>query len=275
MASLIAISRAASNQAKSLRMRRLLLHAGTFVLSIAAMFIPEPFVQLPLVAALLTEGASWVLRHRAGELHALGEEARRLGMAMEGFGEQHESSQAVDLRARVPRALLEAAERIEDPIYYASVLPPGRQRLGELLEESSFWSKHLYRAAAKESFWISGLVGVGLLVAALIAAPFSDASTALVVSRAAVILLGVLISIDEVGTALSWRDAADAASCVSAQIEKLDPEREPLLLTLFSDYSVATATAAPIPQHVYEREKDRLNRLWRDWRASKGSVNQG
>jgi hypothetical protein len=183
-------------------------------------------------------------------------------MAMEGLGDKRESAQAVDLRAKVGSGLVRAAELIDDPNYYASVLPPGRQRLAQVLEESSFWSKHLYRAAATESFWISGGVIVALFVAALIAAPFANAGTTLVVSRAAILLLGVLVSIDEVGTAMGWSSAAEAASCVNAQLGKIDVEREPQLMTLLADYSVATATAAPIPQHVYERHKERLNELW-------------
>lgn len=226
------------------------------------MFMPEPYVQVPLVAALLTEAGAWLLRHRAQAHHSLGEEARRLAMVMNGFGEAKESTQAIDLRAKTGTTLLQAAEALDNPGYYASTAPHGRWRLVEMLDESSFWSKHLYRAAAVESLWLSGFVVVALLIAVLLAAPFTDASTTLVVSRAAVIVLSVLITVDELGTALGWLHSAEAAASVNAQLERVDADTEPLLLTLFADYSVAAATAAPIPERVYKREQARLNELW-------------
>jgi hypothetical protein len=262
MVSLIAISRAASNRAKLLLQRRLWCHGGTFVLSIVAMFVREPHVQLPLIGALVTEVGAWVLRYRALEHHALGEEARRLAMAMNGFGEARESPQVIDLRAKTNASLLKAAGSLKSPDYYASTAVPGRKRLAELLEESSFWSKHLYRAAAVESFILSGLVLLGLLIVGLSAAPFATASTLLVASRVTAMFLSVLVTVDQLGAALSWQRAAEAASCVSAQLERIDTGEEPLLLTLFADYSVAAATAAPIPQHIYERNQTRLNELW-------------
>lgn len=227
------------------------------------MALHEPYVQLPVVAALLTEAGAWLLRHWAQEHHALGEQARRMAMAINGFGEARESAQAIDLRAKTSLSLLEAATGLENPNYYASTASPGRRRLADLLDESSFWSKHLYRAAAVESFWLSGLVVASLIFGLLLAAPFSALGAALVVSRATATLLTVLIAVDELGAAMGWMHAADAAACVNSQLERIDVDQEPSLLILFADYSVIAATAGPIPQRVYEREKNRLNELWR------------
>ncbi len=181
---------------------------------------------------------------------------------MNAFGETRESAQAVDLRAKISRPLLKAAAEIEDPTYYASTAPSGRRRLVELLDESSFWSKHLYRTAAFESLCVSGAVVGALVIGGLIAEPFAGAGTALAVTRSIVIFLTLLFTVDELGSAVTWRHSAEAASCVNSQLEKIEVDHEPQLMTLFADYSVATATAAPIPQHIYEREKDRLNQLW-------------
>jgi hypothetical protein len=89
----------------------------------------------------------------------------------------------------------------------------------------------------------------------------------LLVARTLVVALGFITSYDEFGRALAWQTAAAQADAVERRFEKLDVTSVEPALAVFGDYSVATATAPPIPKHFYNKERDRLNSGWADRRA--------
>lgn len=262
MASLLALSRALSAEAKAWFRHRLWCHGGTLVATVMALVLDEPWPALLAVAALLTEAAGWFARYRGQAFHAMAEEARRQFMLMDAFGLRTETRQALDLRARVPKAIESRGDALEDPDYFATKRAAGAARLREVLDESAWWSAQLYPIASTRSLLVSGIaVGLPLLVI-LVLVNLPAGQFVLTLARATVLFLTLLFTVDEIGFALAWRHAGQVSIRTAAQADSLDVNSTPTLIGFFADYSVATASAPPIPNEIYGEHRDRLNQLW-------------
>lgn len=103
---------------------------------------------------------------------------------------------------------------------------------------------------------------LAVLLIALVVLPFVSGSAQLLIARTLVVALGFITAYDELGRALAWRAAANQAGAVDRRLEKLDVATVAPALAVFGDYSVATATAPPIPTAIYRKRKDRLDKGW-------------
>ena len=192
-------------------------------------------------------------------------------MLIDALGETAEPLDLADLRQGFTKGA-ERAATSEDIGYYASTEPRGERRLLDHLQESAFWSKHLYSAAAGTGlvFWI-GILALTAMVG-VFAQPFLSAPATLVFSRGVALVLTFVSATDGITRALDWLASAQLAGAVDRRLEAIRPGQQEALLAIFADYGVATTFAAPIPGTVYRAEKARLERLWRD---RKGLVKPG
>ncbi len=263
MVSLLALARAEIEEAKRWSAWRSWMHGLTLVASVLALRVSAELVYLLSVVALVTEALAWRFRHIASTLHAQGEEARRRALLLDAFERTQEPLDIADIRARFSRGAERRAGKFDDVDYYASNAPPGLLRLRNHLQESAFWSKHLYHAAAIRSRWYAFGVPVVLAVAIAVAWPFLPSSVGILLARALVVFLSLLFVFDEFGRNLTWGAAAVQAERVDRRLESLKGDELEPVLALFGDFSVATAGAPPIPTNVYQAERARLNELWK------------
>ena len=84
----------------------------------------------------------------------------------------------------------------------------------------------------------------------------------LAVARVIVVALSLLIALDLVGTGLSWSSAATRAQAVDHRLDAATGAGVEAQIAIIADYAISTATASPIPDGVYEAEKETLNGLW-------------
>lgn len=263
MASLLALSRAGAEEAKKLIKRRYIAQIFTLLIGLAGAYIyrPEALVYVLIVCAFLSELVVWYLGYRAREVQDDSETAHRRAMLINGLGTTQELIDVADIRHRLSY-LEKQAESLDDEKYYASKLPTGPQRLKEHLQESTFWSKYLYRYASNRSFIIVGLIFAGVMFVALTTLPNVANNISLFIGKGLIILLGFVISVDELGRALAWKSASEKAEAVDRRLDKADVGSLELVLAIFSDYSVAIASAPPIPTSLYKSKKKHLTKLW-------------
>jgi hypothetical protein len=266
MASLLALYRAEFEEAKKRFRYRYWANVGTLAAGLAVIVSPPPLTYLLAVLGLLTQVAAWWLRYEGGRLQGIAEEARRRSILIGALGATQEPLDTTDLRQRFSHKAEKESDKYEDTDYYASTEPPGPERFRDYLQESAFWSKHLYAAAARKSFIAVAVFLATVLVVALIALLLVSGSVAVTVVRAFVVFLGFLPASDELGRALAWRAAAIQADAVDRRLERLDGLSTEPALAVFGDYSVATVTAPPIPTSVHDSEQVRLNQLWAERR---------
>lgn len=264
MASLVGLSRAEFQEVGRLHRDRFLAHVGTLLLSAAVLFLREPIAYACSIAALLTELTAYVLRQRAGERHGHASEALRRAQLMDALGRTAEPLDLADIREGFSKRTEKEAPAFEDQSYYATTASRGPKRLVELLQESAFWSKHLYKAAWKRGVWLWSAV-LGIVVITLIfGMPFLSSNLALNFARTAALFLSFVSATDGLTRAFEWRRAATLAEAVDRRLEHITGDDQEPLLAIFADYSVITASAPPIPPSIYKSERGRLNDLWRD-----------
>jgi hypothetical protein len=277
MVDLIALSGVAASRA-TLRFRyRVAAHFVTLVVGMLAMASDSPaFGYGCAVAAALSELAAYTFRRSGSDLQGLSEMARRHGMLADAFGGPVEHVDATDISAQFDVELTEdeLASRYGD--FYASRKGHGFDRLCDHLQESAFWSKHLYGEAAKRSLTFFLLFFVAAMVLALLT-PLFRADQPLYLPRALILIFAFLSSVDWLGDYLAFSSAKSQAEAVDRRLahlpqafNALHPKTLAPSLSVFSDYVVARASAPLIPSAVYSKHRDRLNRLWSQ-RASQGS----
>jgi hypothetical protein len=157
--------------------------------------------------------------------------------------------------SRRARSLAEKRRPTEPGDYWASgTIEPGDARLAATIDEGAFWTRALFRDAARRSLRLAGGSLALLVAVALIGIPTSSDERDLTTSKVVVVLLGVLLSTGEFARAFSWRDSLAAFGPTTGDGETV--------LLRFSDYHVAVAGAPPVPTALYKRRKDELQRLW-------------
>lgn len=261
MASLLALSRAASEHSKTFLQWRLLVHALMFLLAITALLLTEKqTVPIAFVSGAV-EILAWVLRQRGRIWHNRAEEARRIWMLMDGF-RYREPAAATDLRAQFNKAIARKAVKLEDANYYASKEAPGARRLREILVECAFWSKHLYRCAFNQVAVLTAVSAIVVIGGAIANSAFASPHTNVIVGRSAVAFLLALMYADVLTQTFEWHSAAGKIEGIDKDLQHLQDAKVEDLLPLFAEYSVATAHATPIPTYVYKQEAAKLNALW-------------
>jgi len=263
MASLLALSRAEQERAKTLLRRRLWAHGGTLVLGLLALTVGEPVVYALAVLALITEGLAWYLRFAAAESHGLAEEGRRRATIVRELGTDPDTLGTASLVASFSDKARTDASHWDDPDYFAAVNEPGPERLRESLQESAFYSCRLYRAAGRRV-----LVRLGLITATVIGATLGVFSIEAVTgteaaARAATVILAVLITTDELGLALSYFAAARTSERTVSRLDAVVPANLGQMLAVYGDYAAATALAAPIPTKLYSKQHNGIDAAWR------------
>jgi hypothetical protein len=259
---LVELATAEEENAKRLLFKRLpLCHVAAACLTIGALFSPLPQAYFLGIGVLVLEALALHLRRQALAMHRRADQARRRALLINAFGSSAERLDVADLRKSFSNWACKKAAELDRSDYWAE---RGGALSGVLsnLQESAFWSKHLYKAAAKRMGLIAGVVVVCLFAIAVWGFLVFDGDTELAVARVLVVALSLLIGLDLIGQALAWSGAASEAEAVDRRLEHMDGTLEEPLLAVIGDYAIATSTAPPIPDHFYQRDKDKLDGLW-------------
>ncbi|MEJ7786110.1 MAG: hypothetical protein WKF96_14995 [Solirubrobacteraceae bacterium] len=242
-------------------------HALTASFTLAALFAPLG-VAYPLALAILTlQVVAWSLRSNAAAKHRRAEEARRRALLMDALGEDAERLDVANIRLAFSKRACRDAKALDRTGYWSDTSPRGPQRLLGTLQESAFWSHALYDTAATAATRTLIAVVSTLFIVALIGLAAFSGSTALAVARVIVVSLSALIALDVLGQALAWRTAARQAEAVDRRLEVIDGTTIEPMLAIVADYAIATASAPPIPDRVYESKSGELDELWREHRS--------
>lgn len=263
--SMLQLSRAGFDRAENLLTRKQRLECALLVVAVGAMCLEGAVAYALSVMALLLQALAWLARFHGLSTHRLSERAKRQALLLDALGSLEGSLELTDLRTEFETPITESAKRADAATYYSSSEAPGPARLRDLVLESAFWSKHLYRKSAIRSLRRVGLWLVGILTALFLSIPEASGDTRLLVARVLLLLLGSVVMFEDLGDGLSWLAASTGTERVCARAEHVNSPSHHQQLALFADYSAATVVAPPIPDGIYEREKDRLNSLWKTY----------
>lgn len=234
------------------------------IAGIASAFIKSDRATYSLTIAAFLLGALWVfiwIKYRESRFQ--GDRARRATLIIGGLGTSISDSTLRDLCSKFTVSVEKAAKH-EDLIYFASNKDPGPARLTEMLEESCFHSTNLMRIAAKNYLFWSIIPVIATIVVFLALVPIMQVEETLRGSKVVLGILTLLASADILGSALTFHSAAGRLDTLMPRFDAVrnDKYPQPDLYLLMSDYSAIVESAPVIDPSIYQRNRDRLNKLW-------------
>ncbi|GGI91932.1 hypothetical protein [Shewanella gelidii] len=260
MASIQSLSSAVLDNAKKYSKYENLLHLVTFICAASSIFLAGNWLYVVALIAITSEFSSWLLSKTTNSKKSLGQELIRLNIIQKSYG----SDMSVDLaylKSKVTTDEFKNAGKFENTDYYATDDFEPEVRLVEIIQESCFWSQHLYQACKQRAIRNSILLAV--LIIALVVTGLSVTSTDAnySVPRLALLFLMFFPLWNGIDKAISFGHATSKLTSIDQQLgaAKL---ATPNLLSLFAEYNVITSNTPLIPQKVFESEQEKLNTLW-------------
>jgi len=260
MASIQSLSSAVLDNAKQYSKYENLLHLVTFMCAASSIFLAGNWLYVVALIAIFAEFSSWLLSKTTNRKKSLGQELIRLNIIQRAYG----SDMSVDLaylKSKVTNDEFKKASKFENSNYYATDDFAPEVRLVEIIQESCFWSQHLYQACKQRAIRNTILLAVliiGLIVTGL-SLTLSDANYS--VPRLALLFLMFFPLWNGIDKAISFGHATSKLTSIDQQLGTAK-FAIPNLLSLFAEYNVVTSNTPLIPQKVFETEQEKLNTLW-------------
>lgn len=225
-----------------------------------------------LLVGLLRRGAFAPLVVRQWPLHPhsnWAQAARRGALLLGGLNEPLSPGEIQSLRERFTVSTSVAREH-EKPDYYATTLPHGSARLGEMLEESAFYSEHLQRISATAMLGVLIIFAV-VFVGITLGTPYVGRDTGQTIVRVFLALLVFGMSADVVGAFRAHRDAAKEIRDIRQRLIAADAAGYPIadVLLAFADYNTAVESAPENVPCAYDLRAQYLNERWADYQRDR------
>jgi hypothetical protein len=209
-ANLVGYLRAEFAKASCLRVWLFCLQLAAAVPAAVAVLIPDHYGDA--LYWLAAAGAAlllvwWLVNGRYTRIRNAAQAARRGALLLGGLNEPLSPGEVQALRERLTVNSAEA-QRCEKADYYATTLPPGPPRLGEMLEASAFYSEHLQRISAGVMLGVLVLFAVLFVILTFGVTPYIGRDISQMIVRVFLALLVFGMSADVVGAYRAHRDAA-------------------------------------------------------------------
>lgn len=232
--------------------------------ALASLFVGvDRLVYAFTVIALVAVSLKWVFTFRTERLRETAERARRILTLVNGFGYEVSNKELTDLLASFT-ATEEEGKKWEDAEYFVANEERGYERFAAILQESSFYSKHLYDSSARQ-VWTWFIVVSVVSVLALLALPsVSNQQWVLTIAQVVSLILMFLVSADLLGRAMAFTGASNTIAKIDERLEghNLPDFDEHDLIFIWGDYNAAVQNTPLIPTNVYEKQKDKLSELF-------------
>jgi hypothetical protein len=268
-ANLVGYLRAEFKKASRLRLRLFFLQLAAAVPAAIAVLIPDRYGNV--LYWLAVAGAVllifwWFVNGSYTRIRNAAQAARRGALLLGSLDESFSPGEVDALRERFTVSDAEAkAEEKAD--YYATRLRAGPPRLGEMLEESAFYSEQLQRISALVMLGVLVLFAVVFVVITFGIAPYVGRDTGQAIVRVFLALLVFGMSADAIGAYRAHRDAANDIRDVRQRLKTADAAGYPLadVLLAFADYNAAVESAPESVPWAYEMRADHLNERWAEY----------
>lgn len=262
MASLQGLSSAVLDSAKHMSKYKSALHILTFVCAALSIFLNGYWLYALAVIALLSELTSWFLSLSMESKKSLGQEIMRLNILQQAFG----SKMAVDvayLKSKVDKSAFLKSEKFDNQAYYATEKLEPEKRLIAILQESCFWSQHLYQSCQKRAVVFSVVLSILIIVLVITGLTMLGTDSNYSIPRLSLLFLTFFPLWSSIGNAMSFSSASTKLQSIDQRLNNTGYEQSSIL-SIFAEYNVVTSNTPLIPQKVYESEQSKLNELWEE-----------
>lgn len=267
MVKVLQLAQAGIENAKDLYRWRLFAHICTILIGMVGIFVPDTWAIALGILALITEGTAWFLNYYGNESHTLGRKGLRRAILMDAYGTSETTLDIADLKRKFGTSLTSKAEVRDVSDYYGSTLPQGNERFRENLQESAFWSSHLFGKAGYISLVRFILFVIASFIIISATAPYLSGEELSRFFQVVILFLSFLPASEELRNMFSWWSASAQTLSVRDRLEGANLDEAEQLLTIFGDYVAAVEAAPPIPTSLHKRERNMLNRLWSEYKS--------
>ena len=169
-------------------------------------------------------------------------------------------------------APMEALPEQSIETYFASRAPAGSARLGEMLDESAFFTADLQRLSGQAM--VLGLLAVGALVVVLglTLGPKLSSDGQVAAARVVLSFLVLVVSSDVLGAAFGHLEAARAMEGIRLRLSAARRLHYPRgdVLQAMADYNAAVEGALQPLGFLYKARREELDRSWATYKAETG-----
>jgi hypothetical protein len=165
---------------------------------------------------------------------------------------------------------LEKRFRLEprDPDYYTTKLAPGPNRLVEMLEESAFYTRHLYiRLRRLMLLILVPLVVILLGILLVIPALGQKSPLTLGLANAVLVIIPIAVAADLLGTTMKLSRLITGITEIESDVERLKNSRtisDVAALRLVFEYNCLTASGYPIHNYLFNHWHSAIDTAWRE-----------
>lgn len=242
----------------------ILISAAVIWFSVLSKF--SPFLAFALT--LTSEFFAW----RSDRAKSIAETLLRKLDYRDSFGWEISKSELSDVLARASAKLrkrIPPEEERED--YFASKDSVSAVRALRNVQESAWWSKHLAEKMGRYTLAVTIVSTIGsILVLVTTLTTVQNFQVLAGVGRVVTAVLMLAVSLGLVRLTIAYYDfdqKAQRAEEMAGELLKY-PCTEIEAIKLYNDYHLARAVAPLVPDHVWKWNRDQLNELWNDYRAT-------
>lgn len=270
---LVGYQRSEFKKAAQLRVWLFFLQLAAAIPAAVSVLIPDTYQNLLYWLAVSAAAFLllwWFLNKRYSAVRNAAQAARRAAIFLGAYDYELSPSEVQSLRERFT-VTETTARKAEKDDYFASNLRPGVSRLGEMLEESAFYSEHLQKISAHTMLAILGLFAFALIVITLGFYPYVERDTAVSSVRIFLALLVFAMSADVIGAYFAHSSAARELRDIRNRLIAADASGYPGpdILIILMDYNAAVESS---PEHVpfaYRINAHHLEQRWTEYKSDR------
>ncbi len=195
------------------------------------------------------------------------ETMRRQSVLNSGLGWPITKTQFSEWRCLAgPRILQEAEDKPLDPNYFATGKEPGAERLLQMTQESSFWTRHLY-ITLKKWLWPAFIFSAFFFVVVITFSASGSVQPTLGMKIVYVVylILPLVLTLDILGWALRLGRIVRSLKAIEDDLESLENSgnvSKEHVLRLVAEYNCQVVRGFPIPGWFFRSQHDYIAALW-------------
>lgn len=260
--SIQALSSAVLEDAKAFFQWKSVCHAITFSAVVLSICSSGIWLYLLALTAAVSEIGAWVMGFIAEPKKQLGHDLIRLNILQNAY-RQNFSHELVYLKNLVSDSVLRKALKFETDDYYSTTAILGDERLRDIVQESCFWTQHLYWTCMKYAVAHAATLLALVVVLVFSLFPLLGTGNDFAVLRVALLFLVSFPLLDSISKAVAWGTSSHRMRLIDDQLGN-SPLSSATVFSLFATYAVVASNSPLVPDRRFNAKRAFLNALWKE-----------
>lgn len=224
------------------------------------------YVYFPAVFALFVQIISWYFTWKSKAYRNIANDIQVTYLLQKAYGEIQGKFNISELMARIPNNIHKKVTKKEkknvDADYETGKTESCDYTLLKMIQENSFWNKHLYQASYERRIKIFYMLMFLFVFSVLLSIPFIKLDYNFTLIRIFLGIMSLSIIYEVIENTLVFKRSAQQMAHVDSEISRINDLSKQQLMEIFSKYININFITPDIPNGIYLDNKDRLNKSW-------------